>query len=171
MKDETLENLLLNEMKVVFKYLLKIGVRKEDAEDIVQDTICKAIVNIDSLNVDKISSWLFKVALNSYYNLIKKNKRNVGSGLEFTKDDINNISSNLLTEEYVVAKECNDIVLKVLNSLKPVDKKLLVLKYFLNLSYQEIANLLDIKQVNIKTYLYRAREQFRRKWEEFKYER
>ncbi|HBX22181.1 MAG TPA: hypothetical protein DEF34_00880 [Desulfotomaculum sp.] len=49
MEDETLEQLLLDEVKVVFKYLFKMGASKEDAEDIVQETLYKAVNNIDSI--------------------------------------------------------------------------------------------------------------------------
>jgi len=40
---ENLEEVLINEMKVVFKSLIKMGVTKEDTEDIVQDTLYKSI--------------------------------------------------------------------------------------------------------------------------------
>lgn len=54
MGDEGLEKLLLAEIKIVFKYLIKIGSSKEDAEDITQDTLYKIIKTIDAIPEDKI---------------------------------------------------------------------------------------------------------------------
>lgn len=105
MKNESLENLLINEIKIVFKYLLKIGANKEDAEDIVQDIICKAIINIDSINEEKINSWLFKVSINSYYNLYNKRKRQRKKKDELKESDVARLCNHLLTEECIISKE------------------------------------------------------------------
>ncbi|WP_343216266.1 RNA polymerase sigma factor [Clostridium frigoris] len=43
-------------------------------------------------------------------------------------------------------------------------KNLLILKYNMDLSYKEISNVLDINESTVKTYLFRAREQFKNKW-------
>lgn len=57
----------LNEiLKFVYSYLLKMGASKEDAEDIVQDTAYKFLQYIDS--VTNTQSWLFRVAVNQYYD-------------------------------------------------------------------------------------------------------
>ncbi|SKC88243.1 RNA polymerase sigma factor [Maledivibacter halophilus] len=170
MKNESLENFLIDEMKIVFKYLIKIGVNKEDVEDIIQDTICKAIVNIDAIDEEKISSWLFKVSINSYYNLYNKRKRQRKKKEELRESDIVNLCNHLLTEEYVISKERKHYVHKVLSSINPSYRNLLILKYFMDLSYKEISKLIDISEGNVKTYLYRARKEFKKEWEALKYE-
>lgn len=55
MKNDNLEDLLIEESKVIFKYLIKIGASKENAEDIIQETLYKTLKNIDSINENKIS--------------------------------------------------------------------------------------------------------------------
>lgn len=169
MTDETLENLLINEMKIIFKYLIKIGAKKEDAEDIVQDTICKAIINIDSINEKKIVSWLFKVSINNYYNLYNKNKKRNKYIIDLNDDISTELVDDISTEDYVINEEYREYVNKVLDSLKPSYKNLIVLKYFMDLSYKEISNLLDISEDKVKTYLYRARNKFKETWEVLSY--
>lgn len=171
MKDETLESLLINEMKVIFKYLIKIGAKKEDAEDIVQDTIYKAIINIDSINEGKIVSWLFKVSINSYYNLYNKNKKQNKYVIALDDAMSTKLVNDTFTEEQVLNEEYREYVNKALNLLKPSYKNLLVLKYFMSLSYKDISNLLDISEDKVKTYLYRARNKFKEVWEELSYGR
>jgi len=170
MRNETLEELLINEMKVIFKYLIKLGASKEDAEDIVQDTICKAIINIHSINEEKIVSWLFKVSINSYYNLYNKNKRK-DKYVICDEDKIAELINDTFIEEQILNEELNEYIIKTLSALKPSYENLLKLKYFMNLSYKEISSLLGIKEAKIKTYLYRARNKFKEVWEELGYGR
>ena len=69
-----LEKLFAEKMPVIYKYLVKIGCSHADAEDIVQSTFLKAFVYLDAIDAEKISSWLFKVALYQYYDLCRKQK-------------------------------------------------------------------------------------------------
>lgn len=171
MKDETLESLLINEMKIIYKYLVKIGAKKEDAEDIVQDTLCKTIINIDFLDEKKIVSWMFKVSINKYYNLYKKNKKLNKYTCVLDDDVLRKISADTLTEKYILNDEYKEYVNKALYQLKPSYRNLLIMKYFMNLSYKEISNLLDFNEDKVKTYLYRARNNFKKVWEELNYGR
>ncbi|MCY6485769.1 RNA polymerase sigma factor [Clostridium aestuarii] len=167
MENERLEELLMREIKIVYKYMIKIGVPIEDAEDIIQDTLFKAISYIDAIDEDKISSWLFKVALNKYYNSYKKRKRK----REIYLDDhvIANLVVDNSTENYIISSELKDYVQKVLNSLKESYKNLLIFKYVMDLSYKEIGNILDVKEEKVKVYLYRARNKFKQLWKDCGY--
>ena len=102
MRDETLEQLILEEVKLVYKYLKKMGASKEDTEDIVQETIYMTFKNIDSIDKNKIRAWLFKVAINNYYNLYNKKKKqnNISfSDLEYLKIFNESTEDNVLIEE------------------------------------------------------------------------
>jgi RNA polymerase sigma-70 factor, ECF subfamily len=164
MKDEDLEDLLLEESKAVFKYLIKIGASKENAEDIIQETLYKTLKNIDSIDGDKIRAWLFKVAINAYYNMFNSNKKHTN----LSHEDIQSLE--LLTESiegaYIKKVKKQDIH-RALNMLKPSYKNLIVLKYFLNMSYKDIGDIMEISDEKVKVYLYRARNKFRKVWEEF----
>lgn len=163
-----LEDLLLEESKVVFKYLIKIGASKENAEDVIQETLYKTLKNIDSIDEDKIRAWLFKVAINSYYNLYNKNKKHINLSLD------NFQKLELLTESLevdYVNKEKKEHIYSVLNMLKPSYKDLMILKYFLDMSYKEIADIMETNEQNVKVSIYRARNKFREIWEEFNHEK
>ncbi|WP_310941690.1 RNA polymerase sigma factor [Clostridium estertheticum] len=73
-------------------------------------------------------------------------------------------SDNNLCEDYIIDLERKGDVLKILNSLNNIQKNLLILKYNMDLSYKEISNVLDINESTVKTYLFRARAQFKNKW-------
>jgi len=168
MKKESLEDLLMDEARPVFKYLVKVGASKEDAEDIVQDTLYQAMKYIDSIHEDKVRAWLFKVAINRFYTLYKKQSRLV----RLTSEEIEAIKPLMASaEDLFLTEQSKTELIQALNKLKPSYKNLMVLKYFMDLSYKEIAGILEMSEQNVKIYLYRARNTFKQIWEETHNER
>lgn len=160
MKADKLENLFLHEMVIIQKYLMKIGASKEEAEDIGQDTLCKAIEYADVLDEYSISSWLFKVSLNNYYNLYKRKKSKV-----YLDDHmISALNSNLLVENTILNTELRKNIETVLASMKESYRSLIIMKYCLGLSYKDIGRILAMDENMVKTYLYRARSKFKDLW-------
>ncbi|MEK4227995.1 RNA polymerase sigma factor [Solibacillus sp. FSL H8-0538] len=157
------ERLLLAHAEVVFKYLLKIGASKEDAEDVVQEAIMKTIECLHQIEVDKLRAWLFKVALHRYYTLYNKKK----TVAYFSEEELAQFKSAMDVEEEIILTERDANLREVLQGLPPNFQQLLVMKYFMDLSYKEIAAILDVKEAHVKTYLQRARKALRVKWEEF----
>ncbi len=158
---ENLEEVLINEMKVVFKSLIKMGVTKEDTEDIVQDTLYKALKYIDSIDSRTARAWLFRVALNEFYNIYRKNKRNICISI----NDIDIL--DFLTEsaeDAVISSEKEKDVRDTLEKLQPVYRELLTLKYIIGFSYRDISEFTGYSEDKVKIYLYRARNKFKELW-------
>ena len=63
MESELITEIFQQKMNLIYKYLVKLGCSQDNAEDIVQDTFYKALKYIDGIQADKISAWLFKVAI------------------------------------------------------------------------------------------------------------
>ena len=62
--------------KLVYRYLLKIGCLSQDAEDITHDTFVKALLYIEQYRGEaKLSIWLCQIAKNTWFNKLKKQKR------------------------------------------------------------------------------------------------
>ncbi|AZK47911.1 sigma factor regulator N-terminal domain-containing protein [Paenibacillus lentus] len=64
-------------LREIRNYLIRLGASSSDAEDIVQETVYKAFLYIDSIENGKFSAWLYKVAINhlEMTKMIKKAKR------------------------------------------------------------------------------------------------
>ncbi|HHW39367.1 MAG TPA: RNA polymerase sigma factor [Bacillales bacterium] len=161
------EQILLEHARIVFKYLIKIGATREDAEDITQETIMKTIECLGQIEPEKMRAWMFKVAIHRYYSLHNKNK----SVVKLNEEDLErllpvfeHVESNILTKEQASELE------EVLHGLQPTFQQLLILKYYMELSYKEISEILDVKETHVKTYLQRARKSFKKIWEEKGYE-
>ncbi|WP_315906643.1 sigma-70 family RNA polymerase sigma factor [Priestia koreensis] len=157
MKDALLGEKLHEKLQFVFAYLVKMGAKKEDAEDIIQDTAYKFLRYMDSIGPSQIQSWLFRVAINGYYDLTRKRTRRKDILLAF---DFNELLDEDTPERAVLHKELQQDIHMLLGQLKTQYRELLLLKYSTGLKITEIAQLYGMKEGSIKTILHRARKQF-----------
>lgn len=158
---EELYQALNEKTDIIFKYLIKIGASTKDAEDIVQEALYKLLLYIDSIDATKAYSWLFKVAINQYYDLCRKQKKEIHTSFE----NLEFVDESFLPEDFVRQGEMRQEIEFVLNQLPPLHKQLLLLKYEMELSYADIAALLNLNNGTLKTYLFRARKAFKELYE------
>jgi RNA polymerase sigma-70 factor (ECF subfamily) len=118
---------------------------------------------MDGVQNGKLSSWLFKVAINEFRNRMKKQKRVYQLSID-EEDFANRLADEEDFTEDILLKERNSEIKSCLDKLNDGYRELLILKYGLELSYKEIAVLLGMQETVVKTYLYRARKEFESKW-------
>ena len=148
----------LNEiLRFVYSYLIKMGASKEDAEDIIQDTAYKFLQYIDSVEIDNIQSWLFRVAVNQYYDLSRKKSRRKDILLKF---NVQEIFEDETPEKVLIQGELERDIHEILTKLNPKYMQLLLLKYSTGLKIKEIADLYSMAEGSVKTILHRARKEF-----------
>jgi len=168
MDNDIITQLYRNQMGIIYKYLIKLGCSKHEAEDIVQETFARAIQYMDSVQIEKLHSWLFTVAINIFRTFKKRNNK-VSISLD-EEEYYNNFYSERDVENSTLLVEKGKYVKQTLESLKEQYKTLLLMKYQADLSYKQISILLGIRENTVKTYLHRAREEFKERWIE-NYER
>jgi RNA polymerase sigma factor (sigma-70 family) len=163
MNDELINEMFQKKMDLIYRYLIKLGCDQENAQDIVQDTFYKALIYIDGIQAEKLPSWLFKVATNKYYDYCRKSKRHFHLSIDegIFKD---NLADSKLVEDFILDMEKSEEILEALNSISDIHKNLLFFKYDMGLTYKEIGELLDVNENTVKTYIFRAREQFKKVW-------
>jgi RNA polymerase sigma-70 factor (ECF subfamily) len=140
-----------------------MGASREDAEDIIQETLYKALQNLEFLKPGKVKAWLFKVSINCFYNVYRKRKSVIDM-------EMMEIPDKLFYESNIDFKfteiDTKIHVQEVLNKLKDSQKSILILKYYIGLSCRDISKLFDTDENTIKTLLYRARKNFKKLWED-----
>ncbi|MFT8352260.1 RNA polymerase sigma factor [Clostridium saccharoperbutylacetonicum] len=151
------------QFKIIYLYLIKCGCSSSDAEDIVHDSFIKAIEYMECVEIQNLSSWLFKICINNYKNKVKRGKiiELVSVNEEKFKDQL---VEECNIEQKIIDREVYQKIIAVLNKLKEEEKSLLIMKYDMDLSYREIALLIGSNENTIKTYLFRARNKFKREW-------
>lgn len=126
MGNSMMEEKLYEVLQVVKSYLMKMGASREDAEDVVQDTAYKFLLYIDSIPYTNVEGWLFRVAVNGYYDLSRKRTRRRAIALKF---DFQQLIEEFTPEAAVLRNEKRQDVTTVLGRLKPKHQQLLLLKY------------------------------------------
>jgi RNA polymerase sigma factor (sigma-70 family) len=141
---------------------LKMVNNREDAMDITVETFAKAFEKLDKYQPDyAFSTWLFRVATNNCIDFLRKKKLNTVSINQMNDDEDERplqIKADTLNPEETSIKKQQSEELKVLiESLPPRYRNLLTLRYFDELSYEEIAVQLDLPLGTVKAQLFRAK--------------
>lgn len=151
-KENILASYLIDVGEEVFKLLLMKGAKKEDAEDIIQNTYYKVYTLLDGLTESNIRPWIFRVALNEYIDLKRKRaQQNIS-----LSDDV--YSKLQQTDRELDALLNKDEIFYLLKDVKKEYKEIFILKYYYDFSYEEIASILDLHVDSVKQKLYRARK-------------
>lgn len=157
MSDSIIDQKLYECLLKVKSYLMKIGASKEDAEDIVQETAYKFILYIDSVSQQHVESWLYRVAVNGYYDLYRKGSRRQEILQKF---NFYKLIEEETPEVALIQSEAKKDIESVMKKLKPRQQQLLLMKYSMGLAIREIGALVEMKEQSVKTNLYRARQDF-----------
>ena len=149
----------------IYFMLLKMINNKDDAEDLTIEAFGKAFNRLDQYTPNyAFSTWLFKIATNNCIDFIRKKKKNVLSiDNRFENEEGDSLmielkSSGRDPEQEAMRKQKIKLMREVVTKLKPRYQKLVELRYFKELSYEEISNELDLPLGTVKAQLFRARE-------------
>ncbi|MDR4986832.1 RNA polymerase sigma factor [Bacillus cereus] len=151
-KDNGLASYLINLGEEVFNLLLAKGAKKEDAEDIIQNTFYKVYTLLDDLTESNIRPWFFRVALNEYIDLKRKREK---QNIYLTEEIYSKLQYTDCEFEAILNK---DEIFNLLKDVKKEYKEVFFLKYYYDFSYEEISAILDIKVNSVKQKLFRARK-------------
>jgi len=158
--------LLNNYRDSLYFMMLKMTNNPTDADDLTIEAFGKAFKNIHQYSPDfAFSTWLFRIAANNCIDFLRKNRR-IQFSDGFIDDDEepdtdypSTVPSNTLDpEEKVIEKQKISLMHEVVEKLKPHYRNLIELRYFKELSYEEIATELDLPIGTVKAQLFRARE-------------
>jgi len=133
------------------------------AEDLAQEAFVKAFRALESFDQRrKFSSWLFKIAHNTTIDYLRKKQLDTVA-LETTdsdKPDWTAILPDEASESPDTSAHRKDLAAaleEALTSLRPAYREVLLLRFQEGLSYEEIAEIIDLPLGTVKTHLHRAR--------------
>jgi RNA polymerase sigma-70 factor (ECF subfamily) len=131
----------------VYKFLYFLSGDGSIAEDLCQEAFIKFWLARKSINPDiSPKNYLFKIARNLYLNYKRDTKQTV------EVDELSIAGRNTTSDEY----ETNEIILNLLNELPPRCREIFVLSRYNDLSYKEIAELLNISIQTVKNQINKA---------------
>ena len=132
------------------------------AEDAAQETFIQAWLRLSSYRPQaSLRSWLYRIAVNSAIDMLRKEKRIMPGAVE----DLRLTDSGPGPEAMVASYERTELVQEAIQSLPDASRGVLVLREYEGLSYQEIAETLDIPVGTVMSRLNYARKLLREKLE------
>jgi len=149
----------------VYHMILKMIRNIDDAEDLTIEAFAKAFKSLHKFKKDyTFSTWLFRIATNNTIDFIRKKKLNTFSlntaytdeGGESVNIDVQDKSLN--PQEETIKGQKIELVQMFVTKLPPKYQRLVRLRYFDELSYDEIAKTLEAPLGTVKAQLHRARE-------------
>lgn len=138
----------------------------EQAEDAAQETFLKAYKGLRRYDPDRcFSTWLLSIASHQCIDWLRRKRLSIFS-LEQLLPSQQKPDAKLGPEETLVLNERQLEVREILNRLGTRDRALVVLHYWYDLSYEDIAQSLSLSTSAVKSRLYRARRQLAQIWME-----
>lgn len=125
---------------------------QQDALDIVQEAICKALESQNKLkNPDGIKSWFYKIVVHTALDFLRKSNKIV-----FTEDEILEDIGGISSDNYEDAD-----LMSALDRLSNENKTIVVLRYFEAMKLQDIASIMNMPESTVKTKLYSSLKKLR----------
>ena len=157
--------LLNNYREPLYMLMYKMVNNPYDAEDLTIEAFGKAFHNLSQYTSDyAFSTWLFSIASNNCVDFLRRKRLNYYEiDKDFDKRDDDYVAFELnddkpTPDEVLLAKEKAKIVRQCVNMLKPHYRELIELRYFEELSYEEISQRLQIPMGSVKAKLFRAKD-------------
>ncbi|NGP44292.1 sigma-70 family RNA polymerase sigma factor [Bacillaceae bacterium SIJ1] len=142
---------------VVERFAYQLGNRPHEVEDIAQEVFIRVYRFLGQYQQAKFSTWLYKITLNTTRDLARK-KTQYDRKVVKLKQDRQTEESCAAAEESVLQSEQDRILHQCVQSLDEKYRVPLVLYYFQDRKYNEIAEIMQVSLATVKTRMFRAKE-------------
>ena len=147
MTEQDYNNCVEEHSNGVYRFIVKNIRNTQDAEDIVQSAFEKLWVNRERVTPLKAKSYLYTVAYHQMIDVIRKENKKPTTNEFMEVDQVTHQTSSELKQN----------LLSAINQLNPTQKSLVLLKDYEGYSYQEIGEIMNLSESQVKVYLHRAR--------------
>jgi RNA polymerase sigma-70 factor (ECF subfamily) len=149
----------------IYFLVLKMVHDPDDADDLTIEAFGKAFNNLEKYSPDfAFSTWLYKIALNNSIDFIRRKRLETLSIDEDNENEngegykIDLKSATLDPEEKYIKEQRAKLMRETLEKLNPKYKTLIELRFFEELSYEEIAEKMNLPLGTVKAQLFRAKD-------------
>lgn len=125
----------------------RIVLTHDDANDVLQNVFIKAWTNIgDFQNKSKLSTWLYRIAINESLDFLRKQK----AASAISADEDVSVANRLMADEYFDGDETEAQLQEAIAKLPDVQRTVFNLRYFDEMKYSEMSKLLDTSEGALK---------------------
>ena len=155
--------IIKNTEVLVAQIVFKMVQNKEDRKDLAQDIYLKAYKNLPGFRFgSKLSTWIAQIAYNTCLDYVRKKKLVLQDN--FDDEDKEELQGNIIlsvesnANAGIFRKELSAILKAEIEKLSPIHKTLITLYHNEEMSYEEIAQVTQLPEGTLKSYLFRARK-------------
>ena len=124
----------------------RIVLLHEDANDVLQNVFLKAWSKLDSFHQEsKISTWLYRIALNESLDFMRRKKTQM-----ISTDDETMVGSMLMADDYFNGTEAEAMLQEAVAQLPDVQRTVFNMRYFDDMKYSEISEILQTSEGSLK---------------------
>ena len=152
---ESSEEALLQHLDAAYNFARWLTRDERDAEDVVQESYLRALKHFDTFKGGDARPWLLKIVRNTYYTWIQRNR--LASMTPFDEEEDIHVSDAPSPEMLLVKEAEQQVVRRALRQLPTEFREVIVLREFEELSYQQIADAVQIPMGTVMSRLARAR--------------
>ncbi|PWL38512.1 RNA polymerase subunit sigma-70 [Flagellimonas aquimarina] len=125
----------------LYWHIRRIVLDHDDTDDVLQNTFIKVYKNIDGFKGDsKLYSWMYRIATNESLTFLKQKSKKMGISNEELKTSL---VENLQSDVYFEGDEIQLKLQKALAALPDKQKLVFTMKYFQEMKYEEISEVLE----------------------------
>ena len=142
-------------------YLQRTGGNEPDSNDMLQNTFIKVYLNLDRYNPEyTFCQWIFTIARTTFIDYTRR-KREFMVSID-ASDNFSNVcmpaSQQPTPEERMIITQHSRELNTILDNMAPRYRDVIILRFFNEYSYDEIAEKLNVPIGTVKTLIHRARE-------------
>lgn len=162
------EALVLRYQTQVYSLAFRMVGNEADAQDLAQEAFVRAWRALDSFQFSsQFSTWLYRLTSNICIDFLRSQKKRKHISLTVLQDDEQQQwdmpDHRPLPEEQIMVSQEREALAKAIASLDPEYRQVLILRIVNDCSYQQISQIMGIREGTVKSRLSRAREQLRKK--------
>ncbi|NIA23461.1 MAG: sigma-70 family RNA polymerase sigma factor [Proteobacteria bacterium] len=166
--EKAIEHLLSKYEDRLFHLILKMTMNFDDSKDILQETFLSTVKNIGHFNQESaFYTWLYRIAINKTLSYIKKAKNRQNVSLEKCCRKMYEMKG---LDEHVLSFELYKRMQEAIRKLPEKYRLPFIMANMEGLPYNEIADILKIKENTVKIRLFRARNMLKEKLKDYIYE-
>jgi RNA polymerase sigma-70 factor (ECF subfamily) len=147
----------------LYRHIQRMVKQQDELDDLVQECFIKAFTALDSYSSDfAFSTWLYKIATNHTIDHLRKRKlptfsidkpvQTKDGELEYEIPDL-----TYRPDRHIVEDQRRQIIQDAINALPPKYHQVIVMRHQQEMSYEEIAEELDLPLGTVKAHIFRAR--------------
>jgi len=162
-------NILINKYKTqIYNLCFKLTLNRSDADDLFQDTWIKVGKSLQRADQKYFKQWLFRLCINCYIDNYRKEKRrkdvfyNLYDSNEKKDYVLENTNYSLSAEEEYECKKDYQKIIEHINMLPEKLKIPMVLFYFQQMKYTDIAKILKVPEGTVKSRLNAAKQRLKK---------